>query len=73
MDTNRPKRKIQKPKRYKTTSSDDDSNLTKKLNSTAIHTEIKDIRVELQRYKSSKTPTILQNIMNTPDNVPECK
>jgi len=74
MDGNRPKRKIQKPKRYKTTSSDDDNNLTKKLNSTAIHTEIKDIRVELRRYKSSKTPTILQDTMNTPDNVPaECK
>jgi len=74
MDSNRPKRKIQKPKRYKTTSSDDDNKLTKKLNSTAIHTEIKDIRVELQSYKSSKTPTILQNTMNTSDNVPaECE
>lgn len=71
----RPKRKIQKPKRYKTTSTDDDDNPKETMNSTAIGTEIEDIKAELRTYESSKTLTsTLQDTMNTHDNVPaECE
>lgn len=75
MDRNRPKRKIKKPKRYKTTSSDDDNIKKKTMNSTLIGTEVEDIKAQLRSYESSKSLTsTLQDTMNTHDNVPpECE
>lgn len=72
MDGKRPKRNIQKPKRYKTTSSDSDDNPKQTINSFTIGTEIEDIRAELRSYEFSKTQTsTLQDTMNTHNNVPD--
>lgn len=72
MDGKQPKRNIQKPKRYKTTSSDSDDNPKQTINSSTIGTEIEDIRAEFRSYEFSKTQTsTLQDTMNTHNNVPD--